>query len=51
LLLEIQVELFKDYMSFFTTKLAITAQLMNSIEIFSAAQIDKLNGLIKTLAA
>jgi len=30
-------------MSFFTTKILI--------EIFSAAQIDKLNGLIQTLAA
>jgi len=35
----------------FTTKLVIAAWLMNSIEIFSAAQIDKLNGLIQTLAA
>ena len=35
----------------FTTKLVIAAWLMKSIEIFSAAQIDKLNGLIQTLAA
>ena len=33
LLLEIQVEMFKDYMSFFTTKLVIATWLMNS-EIF-----------------
>jgi len=36
---------------FFTTKLVIAAWLINSIEIFSAAQIDKLTGLNQTLAA
>jgi len=51
LLLEIQVELFKDYMSFFETILVIAAWLMNSIEIFYPAQVDKLNSLIQTLAA
>jgi len=45
LLLEIQVKLFKDYMSFFKTKLVITTSLTNSIEILSDAHIDKLNGL------
>ena len=37
-------------MSFLQPNLQLAAWLMNSVEIFSAAQIDKLNGLIKTLA-